>query len=165
MSYDGDMRPNGSPAELERRRLRALSLLEEGLAPVEVAQRLGVDRRSVRRWKASVRDAGPQSLKAQPASGRPPKLPARLRPRLERLLLRGAQKAGFANDLWTCPRVVQAMEEHFGVRYHPDHVGRLLHGLGWSPQRPVRRARERDEDRIEHWVKFAWRRIKKKPGA
>lgn len=157
------MRPKGSPAELERRRLRALSLLEQGLQPVEVAQRLGVDRRSVRRWKAAVRRSGPKALRAVPAPGRPPKLAERHRGRLERLLLRGAQAAGFENDLWTCARIAQLIEGHFKVRYHPDHVGRLLHSLGWSVQRPVRRARERDEARIEHWVKRQWPRIKKKP--
>ena len=157
------MRPKGSPAELERRRLRALSLLEQGLQPVEVAQRIGVDRRSVRRWKAAARRNGPKALQALAAPGRPPKLAARHRPRLQRILLRGAQAAGFANDLWTCPRITQLIERHFKVRYHADHVGRLLHSLGWSVQRPVRRARERDEPLIERWVKGQWPRIKKKP--
>ena len=157
------MRPNGSPEELERRRLSALSMLEQGLAPVEVAQRLGVDRRSVRRWKAAASGGGPEALKAQPSAGRPPKLVARQRPRLERLLLRGAQAAGFANDLWTCPRIAQVVERQFGVRYHPDHLGRLLRSLGWSPQRPARRAQERDEARIQQWVKTDWPRIKKSP--
>lgn len=163
MSYNEDMRPKGSPAELERRRLRALSLLEQGLQPVEVAQRVGVDRRSVRRWKAAVRRSGRRALQAQPASGRPPKLAARHRPRLQRLLLRGAQAAGFDNDLWTCARISQLIGRHFKVRYHPDHVGRLLRSLGWSVQRPVPRARERQEPLIDHWVKRQWPRIKKKP--
>ena len=159
------MRPQGSPEELEQRRLRALALLEHGLQPVEVAQRLGVDRRSVRRWKAAARRGGPTALKAQPASGRSWKLSARQRPRLERVLLRGAQAAGFANDLWTCPRIAQLIQQQFGVRYHADHVGRLLRSLGWSPQRPTRQARERDESLIQQWVKVDWPRIKKKPAA
>jgi transposase len=157
------MRPHGSPEELERRRLQALTLLENGQSPVEVARRLGVDRRSVRRWKATARRAGPAALKAQAASGRPPKLAPRFQARLERSLLRGAQAAGFANDLWTCPRIAQLIDQQFGVRYHPDHVGRLLRALGWSPQRPVRQARERNEPLIQHWVKADWPRIKKKP--
>jgi len=163
MSYIEVMRPQGSSQELERRRLTALELLAEGLAPVEVAQRLGVDRRSVRRWKAAARTGGAAALKARPAPGRPPKLPLRRRASLERLLLRGAQAAGFANELWTCPRVAQLIERHFRVRYHPDHLGRLLRSLGWSPQRPIRRAHERDEARIQQWVKRDWPRIKKKP--
>lgn len=162
MSYLG-MRPKGSPEELEHRRQRALALLEEGLPPVEVAQRLGVDRRSVRRWKAAARHGGAGALAARPASGRPPKLTARMRPRLEKLLLRGAQSAGFPHDLWTCPRIAQVIIREFGVRYHVAHVGRLLRGMGWSPQRPVRQARERDEEKIQRWTKVDWPRIKKKP--
>jgi len=157
------MRPEGSPTELERRRLRALALLEQGLAPVDIAQRLGVDRRSVRRWKSAARRGGSQALAARPVPGRPPKLQSRHQPRLEKLLLCGAQAAGFANDLWTCPRIAHLIEREFGVAYHVDHVGRLLRGLGWTPQRPARRARERDEAQIQHWIKADWPRIKKKP--
>jgi transposase len=155
------MRPQGSPEELERRRQGAIRLLEEGYQPVDVARRLGVDRRSVRRWKAAYRRKGERGIEAKPAPGRPPKLPRQAKKRLERLLLRGAAAAGFATDLWTCPRVAQLIEEHFGVDYHVDHIGRLLHSLGWSPQKPQRRARERDEPAIQRWVKEQWPRIKK----
>src|SRR3972149_3297860 len=107
MSYAPDgripMRPSGSPEELERRRLRAIALLQHGMAPVEVARHVGVDRRSVRRWRAShdragrPRDrAGGAGVGAKPAPGRPPKLDARRRARLERVLLRGAEAAGFS---------------------------------------------------------------------
>ena len=157
------MRPHGSPAQLERRRLQALGLLQQGLAPVDVARRLGVDRRSVRRWKAAARHGGPARLKAIPATGRPPKLDGRARQRLARHLLRGAQAAGFPTDLWTCPRVATLIHREFGVRYHVDHVGRLLRALGWSPQKPERRARERDEPAIRRWLRTEWPRIKKNP--
>jgi transposase len=160
--YEG-MRPKGSPGELERRRQRALTLLEQGLQPVEVAQRVGVDRRSVRRWKAAALRGGPSALVAKPVSGRPPKLEQRLRPRLEKLLLGGAQAAGYAHDLWTCPRIAQLIGREFGVHYHVAHVGRLLRRLGWTPQRPSRQARERDEEKIQRWTKVDWPRIKKKP--
>lgn len=156
------MRPEGSPQELERRRRRALALLEDGLTPVNVAQRLGVDRRSVRRWKAAVRRAGPSALAARRASGRPLKLSAPKRRQLEQALLAGAQAAGFESDLWTCPRVAHLIRQRFGIGYHVDHLGRLLRSLGWSPQRPERRARERDEVAIRRWVKVQWPRIKKK---
>jgi len=159
------MRPTGSPEELERRRLRALALLDEGLQPVEVARRVGVDRRSVRRWKAAARARGEAGVLAKPVPGRPSKLKAKQRTRLERLLLKGAQAAGFHTDLWTCPRVAELIENRFGVGYHVDHVGRLLHELGWSPQKPARRALERDEVAIGNWVKQDWPRVKKTPGA
>jgi len=151
MSYAPDgripMRPSGSPEELERRRLRAIALLQHGMAPVEVARHVGVDRRSVRRWRASHDRAGRAGVGAKPAPGRPPKLDARRRARLERVLLRGAEAAGFSTPLWTCPRVADLVRREFGVRYHVDHIGRVLRTLlrGQDPQgrqacRPAPRA-------------------------
>ena len=157
------MRPSGKPKELERRRERAMALLGEGYQPVEVAERVGVDRRSVRRWKAAYAKLGESGIQARPACGRPWKLALRQRRRLERLLLKGAKAAGFATDLWTCPRVAEVIAQHFGVSYHVDHVGRLLHGLGWSPQKPQRCAVERDEALIEGWVHTQWPKVKKTP--
>lgn len=156
------MRPFGSPEQLEWRRKRAMEMLEEGYQPVDVAAALGADRRSVRRWKASVQREGPAAIEARAASGRPPKLDLQQRAQLECLLLAGAQAAGFPTELWTCPRVAQLIQSHFGISYHPDHVCRLLHGLNWSPQRPQRRAAERDEAVIAQWVKTTWPAIKKK---
>lgn len=156
------MRPSGSPQELERRRFRGLALLRQGLSPVEVARRVGVDRRSVRRWNAAVRQQGRRALAARPASGRPPRLSAADRERLERDLLGGARAAGFATDLWTCPRVAQWVARRFHVHYHADHVCRLLHALGWSPQKPQRRAIERDEKAVRQWMRSTWKAVKKK---
>lgn len=155
------MRPPGSPQELERRRRRGIELLRQGHAPVEVARMVGCDRRSVRRWNATYRTSGEAGLRARPLSGRPPRMDATTRRRLERTLLRGAKAAGFPTDLWTCPRVAHVIEERFGIHYHVDHVCRLLHGLGWSPQRPERRAVERNEQEIRRWVKQEWPRIKR----
>jgi transposase len=162
MSYNAGMRPSGSAQELEQRRFRALALLQQGFSPVEVAQRIGVDRRSVRRWNSAARREGREALRAQPASGRPPRLSASQRRVLERALLRGAEAAGFPTPLWTCPRVTTWIEQRFAVRYHPDHVCRLLHALGFTPQKPARRAVERDEEAIGQWVKQQWPAIKKK---
>ena len=155
------MRPPGSPQELERRRRRAIELLQQGHAPVEVARMVGCDRRSVRRWNAAYRRSGEAGLRARPLWGRPPRMDATTRKRLERTPVCGAKAAGFPTDLWTCLRVAHVIEERFGIHYHVDHVCRLLHGLGWSPQRPERRAVERDEQEIRRWVKQEWPRIKR----
>ena len=120
------MRPQGSPKELERRRQRAIELLGDGLSPVEVARRLGVDRRSVRRWKAAYRRGGRAALRPVPAPGRPAKLDSEGQRKLEGLLLRGARATGFATDLWTCRRVAEVIRKRFGVRYHVGHLPRLL---------------------------------------
>jgi transposase len=157
------MRPVGTARQLERRRQRAIALLKDGRPPVEVARLVGVDRRSVRRWSAAHRRHGVAGLAARPVPGRPSKLTARRRTQLETVLLRGAEASGFEGDLWTCPRIAQVIRQRFGVRYHVDHIGRLLRSLGWTPQRPTRRAWERDEAGIRRWIKQDWPRIKKKP--
>ncbi|EQD76565.1 transposase ISLbp6 [mine drainage metagenome] len=148
---------------MERRRLRALGLLKSGLMPVEVARRVGVDRRSVRRWKAAARDGGDQAVRARPTPGRPTKLSLKDRRRLVAVLVKGAQAAGFPTDLWTCPRVAQVIARRFQVHYHVAHVGRLLYALGFSPQKPARRAIERDEEAIRRWIQVEWPRVKKTP--
>jgi len=150
---------------LERRRWRALALLEDGLLPSEIARRVGVDRRSVRRWKAAARKHGEAGVRARAAPGRPAKLTRTHKRRLEALLIKGPLATGFDTDLWTCPRVAALIKQRFGIAYHVDHVGRLLHDLGWSPQKPARRAVERDEKEIRRWVREDWPRVKKTPAA
>lgn len=158
------MRPPGSAGALERRRLRAIVLLRKGYGVGEVARRVGVDRRSVHRWQTSFAQAGREGLSSRPAPGRPRRLDDRQRQQLTEALLKGAIAAGYPNDLWTCPRVADVIRRRFRVRYHVDHIGRLLRTLGFSPQRPERRARERDEEAIQGWVRVDWPRVKKTPG-
>ena len=155
------MRPHGSPKALERRRHQAIALLEAGHAPAEAAQRLGVRRRSVRRWKAAYRQDGEAGIAAKPAPGRPPKLDDAAKAKLREALLAGAEAAGFPTDLWTCRRVAEWIRRRFGVRYHRSHIAWLLRRMGWSPQHPSRRALERDEARITAWVNKQWPAMKK----
>ncbi|MBI4629776.1 MAG: transposase [Candidatus Rokubacteria bacterium] len=149
------MRPFGSPKQLEKRRLRAVALLEEGLSLHEVARRVGCHPSSVLRWRETLREGGEAALA--------PRLTPRQKERLVRLLLRGPMAHGWRTELWTTQRIAQLIEEKFGVRYHRDHVGRLMHALGWSHQKPERRAIERDEAAIGRWKRKEWPRIKKTP--
>ena len=102
-----------------------------------------------------------RALAARPHLGPEPRPSLENLEHLERVLLGGARKAGLDSDLWTCSRVAELIQRRFGVSYHPDYVSRILHKLGWSCQKPERRARERDEARIEQWRKAEWPRIKK----
>lgn len=155
------MRPLGSPAELEQRRLRAIELLQCDVPVHVVADRLGVDWRSVRRWKRAHRRQGRAALRARPASGRPPKLTLQQRQRLTRLVVAGPEAAGYRTSLWTCRRIVDLIREQFDVVYHPDHVGRLLRACGFSPQRPQPRAKERDDQRVREWIRGDWAKVRK----
>ncbi len=157
------MRPYGSPAELEARRRRAVALLDQGLGVREVARQIGCSPTSVSRWQAEVDAGGLDALRPKPPSGRPPRLTARQRQRLLKLLLRGATAHGFSTELWTLPRVATVIARTFRVTYHPAHVWKILRGEGWSCQKPERRARERDEAAIQRWRTERWPHIKKRP--
>jgi len=136
-------RPIGTPEELERRRRRAVELLHQGESPTKVARFFGVNRSSVFRWHHAAQ-AGPDALAARPHPHRPPHLNDAQLQTLEGLLCEGAQAHGWPNALWTTARVAELIYRRFLIRFHHDHVGRFLRQrLGWSPQKPQRRARER----------------------
>jgi transposase len=135
---------------LEARRLQAGQLFEHGLSQVAVSRQLGVKPSSVCRWHRTWSEGGAQALRQQVPAGRKPRLtPAQLE-QLERELAKGAQAQGSRSELWTAARIGTLIRKLFGVRYHRGHVWRLLGQMGWSPQRPALRARERDEEAIAH---------------
>lgn len=156
-------RPEGSAKELERRRRRAMRLLDEGRTLGEVARIVGCHASSVMRWRDARAREGDEGLKPSKASGRPPKLSEAHSERLLEVLLEGAVAQGYRTELWTTQRIAEVIENHFGVHYHPDHVGRLMRRLGWSCQKPERRALERDEEAIERWKRETWPEVKKTP--
>lgn len=156
------MRPQGKPEELERRRLRAVALLEAGRQPLEVAKMLGVSPGAISRWKKAYQQAGPEGLKARPHPGPKPKLSETQRQTLEQLLLEGPRAHGYPTELWTLRRIAELIEKHFGVSYDPSGVWHVLKAMGWSCQKPERRARERQEERIAAWRRDDWPRIKKR---
>src|SRR3990172_9372295 len=145
------MRPVGTAVELERRRRRAVHLLEAGHGLTTVARMVGAAKSAVWQWRETGRRKGPAGLGPKPTPGRPSKLTARQRAQLPRVLARGARAHGYANELWTTARVATVITRTFRVTYHPAHVGRLLAACGWSCQKPERRALERNEQAIAHW--------------
>jgi transposase len=131
-------------------------LKRQGWSRHDIAEALGVSPVSVSRWFARVRDGGPEALRAHPSPGRPPKLSSAQKGLIPEFLWHGAEAYGFRGEAWTCARVAQVIEEEFGVRYHKDHVGRLLQELHWTPQVPIRRAIQRDEEAIQRWRDEVW---------
>jgi transposase len=128
-----------------------VDLLQQGEVPTVVARFLGVNRSSVYRWQCAAAQ-GPQALQARPHPHRPPQLSDSQLRTLEQLLAQGPKAHGWLNELWTSARVVQVIARQFGVTFHHDHVGRFLRQrLGWTPQKPRRRARERHEAAILDW--------------
>lgn len=157
------MRPKGTKQQLEVRRRVAVALLESGWGVRQVARHIGCSHSSVRRWRDAFNQQADAGLNAKPHPGSQPKLTPEQQQDLVELLAKGARAHGYRTELWTLQRIVQRIAQHFGITYCPSGVWHLMRRLRWSPQKPARRARERNEDAIADWRKHKWPRIKKSP--
>lgn len=158
------MRHTGSPAEHERRRFLAVQRVLEGYSVSEVAEFLGIDPRSVRRWVAAFRCQGERGLLSRPAPGRPPKLTLLQEKIVRRWLGDSPQEHGFETDLWTAPRLARLIGEEFDIGLSPRYLSAWLRDRGITPQKPQRVPRERDSQAIAAWLESDWPRIKKRRG-
>lgn len=144
--------------------MRAFTLLEKGLSQAEVARRTGASRQSVMRWNRLRLSGGRPALKAAGRAGRKRLMTTEQDSKLAEILTAGPEAAGFETPLWTLGRVATVIRRKFGIRCHETTALRILRGrLQWSCQKPVGRARERDEDAIAHWKRRTWPALKKKP--
>lgn len=143
------MRPIGTAQELERRRRRAVELVKQGKSPADVAYFLGCGRSSVYTWLQAERQS-PEDLASKPHTGPTPRLDDDQIQQLETLLLEGANAHGWPNNLWSAQRVAEMIHRHFGVQYHVEHVRKLIRKrLNWSSQKPQKKAKQRDDEKIE----------------
>jgi transposase len=140
----------------EWRRMRALSLKQQGYSQRAIADALGVSAAAVSQWLAAAEQGGRDALRSHPAAGRPCRLTTAQKHLIPEFLWHGPEAYGFRGQLWTCARIAKVIEEEFGVRYHKDHVGRLLKELHWTPQVPIKRAIQRDEAAIARWRVEVW---------
>ena len=140
----------------EGRRLQAWQLKQRGWSQRQIAAALGVSEGAVSQWMTRAREGGPAALRRRPSPGAPRRLSCEHLARLPDLLHRGADADGFRGAVWTRSRVAAVIRLACGVTYHPAHVGRVLHTIRWSPQKPARRARQRDEGAIAHWREERW---------
>jgi transposase len=149
----------------EARRLEAIRLIKHGATQADVARQFRVSREAVRKWWDRYGLGGIRALYARRRGGPKRRVALSvLRQKLPRLLLRGATAYGFFTDLWTLSRVAAVIEREFGTHYSVGHTWRVLHdGLGWTCQKPERRARERDEKLVQAWRREQWPAIKKTP--
>jgi transposase len=145
----------------EWRRMRAWELSVQGWTQGEIAEALGVGRPSVSQWLSAARQGGPDALRRRLRPGPTGKLLPGQRYLIADCLWHGAEAYGFRGDVWTCARVGKVIEEEFGVRYHKGHVSRILKEIGWTPQVPITRAIQRDEEAIQHWREHDWPQLKR----
>jgi transposase len=155
------VRATAERANRQARRLQAAELFAQGMRPAEVARQLGVSKQTASRWHAAWTAGGAQALHSKGPNGVRPRLSDTDLHRLAVALDQGAEAHGFTGQVWTLRRIAQVVEREFGVRYHLGHLWAILHQrIGWSVQRPIRRATERDEAAIRRWVADDWPRIK-----
>jgi transposase len=154
------------PAKLdawEWRRQRAWELHTQGWWQKDIAVALGVSCAAVCQWLRLGREGGVEALWNRPRPGGPAKLTAEQRAQIPALLAHGTEAYSFRGDVWTANRIAEVIWRTLGVRYHRDHVSRLLRQIGWSRQQPIERATQRNEQAIEQWYAQRWPAIKKKP--
>jgi transposase len=146
----------------EKRRCHAQKLAEQGWKQKEIAMALEVSKGAVSQWLKISKQEGSSGLLARAHTGRPPELADKEKLLIPDYLSHGAESYGFQGDVWTCRRVRKMIEIEFGVSYHKSHVARLLKELKWTPQQPVERATQRNEEAIADWRKHVWSDMKKK---
>lgn len=150
-------------SEAAKKRLRAGRMLLGGRTPAEAAIAVGVARQTVYTWKKLLDEGGIDALRAVPERGRPAQLGESQLAQVRAAVLQGPTEHGFGTDLWTLKRVGAVIERMHGVRYSQAQVWRILGSLGFSPQKPEKRAIERDEAGVQHWKRRTWPALKKKP--
>ncbi len=148
----------------EARRLRAWALHQKGWKQAAIAEALGVTRGAVSQWLKKAKTEGAEGLRRRKGGGPKPRLNANQLKQLASLLGKGAEHFGFRGEVWTRQRVAWVIKQAFGVSYSQTHSGRILDKIGWSCQKPIQRASQRDEAAIEDWRSEKWLELKKKPG-
>ena len=148
---------------MQQRRMEAGKLLSQGVKPAEVARKLGVSRQSVSRWQKTLKKSGKKGLESSGRVGRPRKISTAEVKKVETALVRGPRACGIDGDLWTLARMGKLINSITGHSYGVSGVWYVLRRLGWSAQRPAKRALERDQDEVDRWVKETWPAVKKTP--
>lgn len=149
--------------EAAKRRVRAGRLLLKGKAPAEVARIVGAPRQTVYRWLDVLREEGIDGLRVMSKGGRPSRMTPEQTGELHELLLAGPIANGYGTDLWTLKRVRLLIEKRFGIKYSDVNVWRILGAMGFSSQKPEKRAIERNEDAVAQWQRRTFPALKKKP--
>jgi transposase len=155
------MRPEGTKEQLEARRKNAVEMVKNGMLVSEVAELVGVHAGSVSRWMQMSEQDEEKGLNSKKHPGGKPRLANTNWEKIAELLLQGPGHHGYHTELWTLQRVAVVIQKHFGIKYHPATVWRLLQKMGWSCQKPERIAREQNQEAVRIWRTETWPEIKK----
>jgi transposase len=137
-------------------------MFEQALPTRVIVTSLKVDDQTIRRWRRQFKARGRDGLLARKHLGRPCRLTPGQKNRLADLLTKTPAECGLDRHLWTQQLIADLIAREFGINYHHDHIGVILRDMGFTHQKPARRAQERDEARIETWRKQFWPTLLKK---
>jgi len=140
-------------------------MLLAGKTVAQAAHAVGVARQTVYTWKALLDEGGIDALRSMPLRGRPARLDAQQLDAIGRALMQKPTEHGFGTELWTLKRVGVLIKRQYGVKLGQTQIWRILGRLGFSVQKPERRAIERDEEAVQTWKRKTWPGLKKKPAA
>jgi transposase len=161
LRYEAGMSDEHELKKMRERRVEGARLLQSGVHAAEVARRVGVSRQSVMRWERRLKAGGMKHIARIGKRGRRRQLSEAQLKELAKLLKDGSIAAGYANEMWTLPRIGALIQVHFGITLSSSSVWRTLEYMGWSVQRPARQARQRDESAIAAWKSKRWPALKK----
>lgn len=163
MTTSSPVRERRDIKALEERRIKAGTLFTRGLSQAEVARRLNVSRPSVHAWHAAWEKNGAAGLASKRGVfGRTPRLTEANVRKVRTVILKSPRTAGFATDMWTLGRIAKIIKRVASVSYHPNHVWRVLHAIGFTCQKPSAKPKERNERTIKHWKEVEWPAIQKR---
>lgn len=150
------MRTPGDPVLLEQQRFNAIHMHQQGITASVIATSLRVHPQSVRHWLRDFAAGGYDALRAKIHPGPQPKLTDPQKRKLLDMIAQPPSTYGLKGELWTTAAMAALMKQHFGVSYHPSHVGQMMRDLGYSQQLPSKKPREKDPDKTEQWRNEHW---------
>lgn len=146
----------------ESRRRLAVQKVQEGWTQADVASFLGVHPVTVNKWVRAHRANGDDALASTPHPGRKPFLTADQEQQVLEWLTQKPTRHGFSTDLWTARRVAELIHQKFGVEFHPNYLREWMTKRNLSPQKPKKRAQERDLLEVGQWLAEDWSAIQKR---
>ena len=158
----GMIPPLVTRSALAQRRSLAVHRVAEGIPATQVAQVLGVHVETVRDWVRTHRAGGDEALRGTPHPGRKPFLTPDQEAQVRGWLAQRPTALGFLTDLWTAARVAQLIRDKLGVQYHPNYLREWLTTRGYSPQKPKRKAKQQNPERVEEFLETTYPALQKK---
>ena len=143
--------PSLSREEREKRRAKAAKLFKQGVSHAEISRRLSVTPAAVTQWRHAYAHGGKKALASKGPAGFPSKVTPEKRKRFKVEILKGPLAHGYLTNLWTLPRLAAVLAKIVRVRYSEVWVWKIVRDLGFTPQKPQVKAKQRDEKAILGW--------------